>query len=77
MNELFSIGDLVRFKPKNIKGFRPIEDPRAESIILISKLLPDSKRFFYGLVCSTGEEHLWNYDQVELISSVQNGHEKK
>lgn len=78
MNDGYNVGDLVRFKPKKIAGFRPIDwGSMEDSLIVVSRVLPDNPRCFYGFICPTGEEHLWNYDNVELVSSVSDNHEKK
>jgi hypothetical protein len=65
MNRLFGIGDLLKFKPAS-KVFAAL--PASASLVLVTKEIPGSSRFFYGRVCSTGEEHLWSYDQFLLLS---------
>ncbi len=74
-HKIFSVGDLVRFSPKKIAGFRPIDwGSMEDSLIVVSRVLPATKRYFYGIVCHTGEEQLWNYDNVELVSSNRDNH---
>lgn len=65
--QLFKAGDLIRLKPSS-KGCRPLEE---SSLVLVTKCLPAGKRFFYGSDCSTGETHLWSYDQFYLVSNYQ------
>jgi hypothetical protein len=70
-----SVGDLVRFSPKKIAGFRPIDwGSMEDSLIVVSRVLPATKKYFYGIVCHTGDEQLWNYDNVELVSSNKDNH---
>ena len=63
----FELGDLVKFK-KGSSTFRELEG--SASLVVVTRLLPASKRFFYGRVCSTWEEHLWNYNQFDLLSKA-------
>ena len=65
----FELGDLVKFKPGNSSSsLRRLEG--TDSLVVVTRLLPASKKFFYGRVCSTWEEHLWSYDQFYLLSEV-------
>jgi hypothetical protein len=69
MNKDFELGDLVKFKPAS-SSFR---DPKGlNSLVVVTRLLPASKKFFYGRVCSTWEEHLWSYDQFLMIQKAGN-----
>ncbi len=61
------VGDLLQFKPAS-EVFRQL--PATASLVLVTKLIPESKRFFYGRVGGAGEEHLWSYDQFFLVSAV-------
>jgi len=63
----FELGDLVKFK-KGSSPFRELEG--SASLVVVSRLLPADKRFFYGRVCSTGDEHLWSCDQFYLLSKA-------
>ncbi len=65
--ELFELGDLLRFKPGNHSSPSPGIDGTA-SLVVVTRLLPASRRFFYGRACSTWEEHLWNCNQFDLVS---------
>ena len=65
MNRDFELGDLVKFK-KGSSPFRELEG--TGGLVVVTQLLPASKKFFYGRVCSTGDEHLWSYDQFYLLS---------
>ena len=71
MNRDFELGDLVKFK-KGSSAFRELEG--TDSLVVVTRLLPASNKFFYGRVCSTWEEHLWSYDQFSLLS--RSGSEK-
>ena len=65
----FKIGDLVKFKPGNASSsLRRTEG--TDSLVVVTRLLPASKKFFYGRVCSTWEEHLWSYDQFYLLQKA-------
>jgi len=61
----FKVGDLVRMEPVS-EAFAAL--PAANSLVIVTNELPSSTRFFYGRVCSTGDEHLWNCDQFCLLS---------
>ena len=63
----FELGDLVKFK-KGSSTFRELEG--SASLVVVTRLLPASKRFFYGRVCSTWEEYLWNYNQFDLLQEA-------
>jgi len=65
MNRDFKIGDLVKMKPGS-KVFQHL--PATSSLVMVTNELPTSAQFFYGRICSTGEEHLWSYDQFYLLS---------
>jgi len=65
MNRDFKVGDLVKMKPAS-KAFQHL--PASAGLVLVTNELPTSARMFYGRVCSTGEEHLWSYDQFYLLS---------
>ena len=61
----FKVGDLLKFK-KGSSTFRELDG--SASLVVVTRELPSSKRFFYGRACSTWEEHLWSYDQFYLLS---------
>jgi hypothetical protein len=63
----FELGDLVKFKPSS-SSFQELKG--SGSLVVVTRLLPASKRFFYGRVCSTWEEHLWNYNQFDLLQKA-------
>ncbi len=61
----FKVGDLVKMKPGS-EVFQHL--PASAGLVLVTDELPASNLMFYGRVCSTGEEHLWSYDQFCLLS---------
>ena len=63
----FRIGDLVKFKPAS-SSLRKMTGPG--SLVVVTRLLPASNKLFYGRVCSTWEEHLWNYNQFDLLQKA-------
>jgi len=65
----FELGDLVKIK-KGSSPFRELEG--TAGLVVVSRLLPASNKFFYGRVCSTWEEHLWSYDQFYMLQKVAN-----
>ena len=67
MSRDFKVGDLVGVR-KGSEVFRDL--PATAGLVLVTNELPTSPRFFYGVVCSTGEEHLWSYDQFLLVSKA-------
>ena len=69
MNKNFELGDLVKFK-KGSSPFRELEGTRG--LVVVTRLLPASNKFFYGRVCSTWEEHLWSYDQFYMLQKAGN-----
>ena len=76
MEANFNIGDLVRFKPTEYtnKVFQDLSD--AESLVLVTDNLKNntgySKKFFYGMLLSTGIVHLWNVEQFDLVAAKSN-----
>lgn len=67
MKRRFNIGDLLKFKPGS-EVFAAL--PATAGLVLVTKEIPGSHRFFYGRVCHDGEEHLWGYNQFDLLSSA-------
>ena len=65
----FELGDLVKFKPASSSLRRP---KGLNNLVVVTRLLPASKKFFYGRVCSTWEEYLWSYDQFYLLQKAGN-----
>jgi len=65
MNRDFKVGDLVKMKPGS-EVFQHL--PASSSLVIVTNELPTSAQFFYERICSTGEEHLWGYDQFYLLS---------
>ena len=68
MERKFKIGDLLKFKPSS-EVFAAL--PATAGLVLVTKEIPGSSRFFYGRVCyDSQEDHLWSYDQFFLISKA-------
>ena len=65
MERKFKVGDLLKFKPAS-EVFAAL--PATAGLVLVTKEVPGSSRFFYGRVCSSEEDHLWGYDQFNLLS---------
>jgi len=64
----FKVGDLLKFKPAS-EVFAAL--PASAGLVLVTKEIPGSSRFFYGRVCyDSKEDHLWSYDQFFLISKA-------
>ena len=61
----FKVGDLLQFKPAS-EVFEPL--PATAGLVLVTKILPTSTRFFYGRQSNAEEDHLWSYDQFYLVS---------
>jgi|TARA_R110000822_G_scaffold256988_2_gene382656 hypothetical protein len=57
----FNVGDLLRFKPASHAG-------NSELVLVLDKI-SGSSRHFYGHTCSTGDRHLWSYDQFYLVAA--------
>ncbi len=73
MKMVFSVGDLLKFKHDSWwlyrdAGFRGKYSNA--SLVLVTDSIEGSKKFFYGLVCSTGETHLWSHDQFDLVQEA-------
>lgn len=69
----FKVGDLLKFKEDSYwrSERASFVDPRSvASLVLVTDSLESSKQFFYGLVCGTGETHLWSHDQFDLVQSA-------
>ena len=68
MERKFEVGDLLKFKPAS-EVFAAL--PATAGLVLVTKKVPGSSRFFYGRVCyDSKEDHLWSYDQFFLISKA-------
>ena len=63
----FEVGDLLQMKPASL-AFRSL--PADASLVMVAKRLPCSPRLFYGIVCGTGEKHLFSYDSFFLLSKA-------
>jgi len=61
----FKVGDLVKMKPAS-ESFAAM--PATAGLVLVTKKVPGTSRFFYGLACHAGKTHLWSYDQFYLLS---------
>ena len=73
---MFRVGDLIRMKDDcwwlREDGARFRTYTEKDRLVLVTKLADDHvqrENFFYGRVCSTGEERLWTIDEFELVSS--------
>ena len=73
---MFRVGDLIRMRDNcwwlREDGARFRTYTEKDRLVLVTKLADDhiqSESFFYGRVCSTGEERLWTIDEFELVSS--------
>ena len=69
----FRLGDLVRMKDdswwRNKNASRWTIFTADDSLVLVTKLDHANRSgFFYGRVCSTGEERLWTTGEFELVS---------
>ena len=69
----FDVGDLLRFKPASRVNCALTDRPLlgTDGLILVVDTVGGSKKHFYGYACSTGEKHLWSYDQFYLVSKAQ------
>ena len=66
MERKFKVGDLLKFKPAS-EVFAAL--PATAGLVLVTRDIPGSSRFFYGRVCyDSKEDHLWSYDQFFLLS---------
>ena len=65
MERKFKVGDLLKFKPAS-EVFAAL--PATAGLVLVTKEVPGSSRFFYGRVCYDDKDHLWGYDQFDLLS---------
>jgi hypothetical protein len=70
----FRVGDLIRMKEdcwwlgNHGTRFRTYTEKDRLVLVIKSDGL-ERKGFFYGRICSTGEERLWTADEFELVSS--------
>jgi len=73
MKTVFSPGDLLRFKEDSYwrtERANFVDPASVASLVLVTDSIESSNRFFYGLVCSTGETHLWSHDQFDLVQEA-------
>jgi hypothetical protein len=63
----FEVGDLLQMKPATL-AFRSL--PADASLVMVADKVEDSSTFFYGIVCGTGEKHLFSYDSFFLLSKA-------
>ena len=73
MKTVFEAGDLVRLKKDSwwVKRSQTFREMIADdSLVLVTDDIVKSQRFFYGLVCATGETRLWTHDQFDLVQEV-------
>ena len=75
---VFRIGDLIRMKDDcwwlREDGARFRSYTEKDRLVLVTKMVEadegiDTIDFFYGRVCSTGEERLWSAGEFELVSA--------
>ena len=55
MEREFKVGDLLKFKPSS-EVFAAL--PATSGLVLVTKEVPGSSRFFYGRVCYDGKEQI-------------------
>jgi hypothetical protein len=75
MKTVFSPGDLLRFKEDSYwrtERANFVDPASVASLVLVTDSIESSNQFFYGLVCSTGETHLWSHDQFDLVQAASN-----
>ena len=71
----FRVGDLIRMRDDcwwlREDGARFRSYTEEDRLVLVTKMVEShkTKDFFYGRVCSTGEERLWSAGEFELVSS--------
>ena len=74
----FRVGDLIRMRDDcwwlREDGARFRSYTEKDRLVLVTKLAEprdshDMRDFFYGRVCSTGEERLWSAGEFELVSA--------
>ena len=73
MKTVFEAGDLVRLKKDSwwVKRSQTFREMIADdSLVLVTDDIVKSQRFFYGLICSTGETRLWTHDQFDLVQEA-------
>ena len=72
MNTDFKVGDLLAFKPASKVNCALTSKPLMGTggLVLLAEKISGSKKHFYGYVGSTGEKHLWSYDQFYLVSKA-------
>ena len=63
----FDIGDLLKMKPAS-QAFRAM--PASDCLVVVADRVEKSSTFFYGIVCGTGEKHLFSYDSFFLLSKA-------
>ena len=63
----FEVGDLLQMKPAS-QAFRGM--PARASLVMVADKIENSSTFFYGIVCGTGEKHLFSYDSFFLLSKA-------
>ncbi len=72
---VFRVGDLIRMKDgcwwlqENGPRFRNYTEK--DRLVLVTKIQDEQgSGFFYGSICSTGEERLWTANEFELVSNI-------
>ena len=79
MNWDFEVGDLLKFKPASRVNCALTDKPLmgTDGLVLVMEKLEKpggrTSKHFYGYACSTGEKHLWSYDQFYLVQKADNG----
>ena len=44
--------------------------PASDCLVVVADRVEKSSTFFYGIVCGTGEKHLFSYDSFFLLSKA-------
>ena len=68
----FNVGDLLKFKPASQVNCALTDKALlgTDGLVLVMERIAGSKKHFYGYACSTGEKHLWSYDQFYLVQKA-------
>jgi len=71
----FAVGELVRMRDGSwwLAGggstWATYSEEQRLVLVTRSDIGQYGEGFFYGRICSTGEERLWTYEEFELVSS--------
>jgi len=70
----FKVGDLVRMNSDSWwlasggSRYKTYGDKDRLVLVIRTDFEASGNSFFYGRICSTGEERLWSADEFELVS---------